>query len=68
MVFHLSEKQNIEVLVMVGCGDKIRSYNEVCQLLNANYADQRIRPSTIHRIVHKFEETVRDLPRSGSPI
>lgn len=44
----------IEVLVMVGDGDKIRGYSKVCQLFYAKDAVQTISPSTLCKIVHKF--------------
>lgn len=44
IVFHLSEKEKTEVLVMVRCGDKICIYNEGCKLFNYKYEDQTISP------------------------
>ena len=63
----LSEKQRIEVLIMIGCGVKQRSQHEVCEMFNNKYPNQQISQSTISRIFHKFEEsgTVSDLPRTG---
>ena len=65
----LTEKQRIEILIMLGCGDKIRSQAEVCTVFNEKYPDNQITQSTVSRVFHKFEEhgTVRDLPRSGRP-
>ena len=65
----LSERQRIEVLILLGCGDKIRSQSEVCTLFNAKYPDNQISQGTVSKIFHKFDEhgTVKDLPRNGRP-
>lgn len=65
----LSEKQRIEILIMIGCGDKMRSQLEVCEMFNNVYPDQQITQSTVSKIYHKFEETgsVKDVQRSGRP-
>lgn len=67
MVVRLSEKQRIEILIMVGYGNKTRSQEEVCEIFNEKYPEQRIRQATVSKIVHKFDEqgNVRDLPRTG---
>lgn len=54
---------------MVFVRDKIPCFIEVCQLFNAQFANQTLSPSTVCRIVNMFEETgnVSDLQRSGSP-
>ncbi|KAJ8919426.1 hypothetical protein NQ315_016522 [Exocentrus adspersus] len=61
----LSERQRIEILILLGCGDKIRSQAEVCALFNAKYTENQISQGS--EIFHKFEEhgTVHDLPRTG---
>lgn len=63
----LSERHRIEILILLGCGDKIRSQQEVCALFNEKYPDNQINQGTVSKIFHKFEEhgTVRDLPRTG---
>lgn len=65
----LSERHRIEILMMLGYGDKLRSQVEVCALFNAKYPENHISQSTVSRIFYKFEETgsVSDLPRSGRP-
>lgn len=65
----LSEGQRIEVLILLGCGDRMRSQSEVCTLFNAKYPEDHISQATVSKIFHKFEEhgTVKDLPRSGRP-
>ncbi|KAJ8921228.1 hypothetical protein NQ315_013700 [Exocentrus adspersus] len=63
----LSERQRIEILKLLGCGDKIRSQAEVCALFNAKYPKNQISQGTVSKIFHKFEEygTVHDLSRTG---
>ena len=65
----LSERQRIEVLILLGCGDRMRSQSEVCTLFNAKYPENHISQATVSKILHKFEEhgTVKDLSRSGRP-
>lgn len=64
---HLSEMQRIEILIMIGCGDKTRSQMEVCTMFNAKYPDRSITQSTVSRTERKFWENgnVRNLPKSG---
>lgn len=66
----LSEKQRIEVLMMIGYGDRVRSHQEVCQLFREKYPDQPISQSTVSRIENKFREhgVVKNLPKSGRPV
>lgn len=54
---HLTETQRIEILIMIGCGDKVRSQNEVVQLFNEKYPDSSVNQSTISRILNKFTDT-----------
>jgi Transposase. len=65
----LNETQRIDVLIMIGCGDRIRTQNEVCEMFNLKYPDTQITRSTVSKIERKFREAghVRDLPRSGRP-
>lgn len=65
----LSETQRMDVLFMIGCGDRTRTQNEVCEMFNIKYPGNRISQSTVSRIERKFREVghVRDLPRSGRP-
>ncbi|KAJ8919340.1 hypothetical protein NQ315_003924 [Exocentrus adspersus] len=60
----LSERQHIEILILLGCGDKIRSQAEVCAVFNAKCPENHISQGTVSKIFHKFEEhdTVHDLP------
>lgn len=70
MGLHLSEAQRIEVLIMIGCGDKTRTQLEVREMFNAKYPDRPISQATISRIERKFWEAghVSDIPKSGSNV
>lgn len=37
----LNETQRIDILIKVGCDDRLRTQNEVCHLLNAKYDDSQ---------------------------
>ena len=65
----LTEKERIEILIMLGCGDKRRSQTEVCTLFNNKYPDKNITQSAVSKIETKFWEdgNVRDRPRLGRP-
>ncbi|KAJ8935476.1 hypothetical protein NQ318_009601 [Aromia moschata] len=64
---HLTVTQRIEILIFIGCGNKTRTQQEVCNLFNAKYPDDPITQSTVSKIKSKFRETgdVKDLPKSG---
>lgn len=67
---NLSEKERIQILIIVGCGDKIRSHEEACQFFNAENPNRApISRSTVSKIVAKFAETgsVKDRARQGRP-
>jgi hypothetical protein len=66
----LSYKQRIEVLMLIGVGDKMRTQQEVCAMFNNKYPEQPISRSTVSKIEKKFIEfgTVQDLPKSGRPV
>ncbi|KAJ8945579.1 hypothetical protein NQ318_010436 [Aromia moschata] len=66
---HLTVTQIIEILIFIGCGNKTRTQQEVCNLFNAKYPDNTIIQSTVSKIESKFRETgdVKDLPKSGRP-
>lgn len=64
----LSEKERIHVLIMRGCGDRTRSYQEAADLFNITFPDRApITKSTVLKTVKRFQETgsVKDRPRSG---
>jgi Transposase. len=66
----LSERERIDILRMIGFGDKLRTHQEACQLFNATYPDRPpITQSTVSRVLARFEETgsVKDAPRAGRP-
>jgi Fe2+ or Zn2+ uptake regulation protein len=66
----LSEKQRIEVLMMIGYGDRAKTHQEVCQLFREKYPDQPINQSTISRIENKFRKhgVVKNLSKTGRPV
>ena len=50
---HLSEKERIEVLMMIGFRDKVHTQQEVCNLFNASDPDRpRITRSTVSNLLH----------------
>ncbi|KAJ8959188.1 hypothetical protein NQ318_022450 [Aromia moschata] len=63
----LSDTQRIEILILLGCGDKSRTQKQVCEIFNTKYPDRRIYQSTASRIENKFREfgNVTDIPKSG---
>ena len=66
----LTEKQRIEVLMMMGYGDRVRIQQEVCELFNQKYPNRPpISQATVSKIEHKFRQFghVRDVPRYGRP-
>lgn len=67
MVRHLSEKQRIDILIMIGCGDRTRTQTEVCEMFNNKYPDRPISQATVSRVERKFHEVghVRDIPKAG---
>ncbi|KAJ8957005.1 hypothetical protein NQ318_012172 [Aromia moschata] len=66
---HLTVTQKVEILIFIGCGNKTRTQQEVCNLFNAKYPDNPITQSAVNKIESKFRETgdVKDLPKSGRP-
>ncbi|XP_030754949.1 uncharacterized protein LOC115881550 [Sitophilus oryzae] len=65
----LSLTQRIEVLMIIGYGDRVRTQKEVCVLFNNKYPEMTIFQSTLSRIENKFRETgsVDNLSKSGRP-
>ncbi|XP_054263254.1 uncharacterized protein LOC128986764 [Macrosteles quadrilineatus] len=65
----LTTKQKIEILVIVGYGDKKRTQLEACDIFNNLYPDRQINRATVSKICNKFAETgdVASKPRSGRP-
>lgn len=67
LTMSLSVTQRIEILILLGCGDKTRTQKQVCEIFNTKYPDRRISQSTVSRIENKFREfgNVTDIPKSG---
>lgn len=65
----LTETQRIEVLIMVGYGDRTRTQQEVCNLFNIKYPNTPITQSTVSKIEKKFRETghVKHVANAGRP-
>ncbi|KAJ8963230.1 hypothetical protein NQ318_018696 [Aromia moschata] len=63
----LSDTKRIEILILLGCGDKTRTQKQVCEIFHTTYPDRRISQSTINRVENKFLEfgNVTDIPKSG---
>jgi len=67
----LTETERIEVLMMIGFGDRSRTHREVCVLFNETHPDLTpISQSTVTRIENKFRDLghVRDKPKTGRPL
>lgn len=66
---HLTETQRIEILILIGCGDKTRTQQEVCNLFNTKYPDRPISQSAVSKIERKFRETghVKHMSNAGRP-
>ncbi|KAJ8960604.1 hypothetical protein NQ318_013895, partial [Aromia moschata] len=76
---YLTESLKIEILMMIGYGDRARTQCEVVRLfremhpdlppLNQGTINPDIIQSTVSKIESKFRETgdVKDLPKSGRP-
>lgn len=67
---YLSERERIEILMMVGDGDRKRSTIEVCELFNHVHQERMpISRSTVSKIISKFAETesVRNKQKTGRP-
>lgn len=66
----LSEKHRIEILMILGYGDRRRTQDEVCNLFNNLHPELNISQSTVSKIWRKFQETgsVKDASRTGRPL
>lgn len=65
---HLNEQERITLLMMLGYGDRRRTFQEACNLFNTTFPNrENISKSTVHRVFHNFERSgnVKDLPKSG---
>lgn len=66
----LSEKERIEVLMMLGYGDRMRTQTEVCELFNNKYPNRApISQSVVSKIEKKYRDLghVRDNYTQGRP-
>lgn len=64
----LSEKERIEILMILGYGDMRRSQQETCNIFNNLYPNRNpITRSTVSKLVKKFNQngSVKDLSKSG---
>ncbi|KAJ8935366.1 hypothetical protein NQ318_012936, partial [Aromia moschata] len=63
------DTQRIQILILLGCGDKTRTQKQVCERFNTKYPDRRISQSTVSRIENKFREfgNVTYIPKSDNP-
>ncbi|KAJ4445003.1 hypothetical protein ANN_06802 [Periplaneta americana] len=66
----LSERERIQIVMIISYGERQRSHREAANLFNGKHPDRNPIPHTAAtRIVRKFTETgsIKDLPRSGCP-
>ena len=64
----LSEKERIEILMILEYGDVCRSQQETCNIFNNLYPNRNpITRSTLSKLMKKFNQTgaVKDLSKSG---
>lgn len=70
MALELSETERIQVLMIVGYGDRKRTQREVCQLFNELHPNRpQITQSCVSKLLKKFNETgsVKDKLHTGRP-
>lgn len=66
----LTRTERIEILMMIGYGDRRRTHEEACALFNAEHPNREpITRSTVTKMHSKFRNTgdVKDLEKSGRP-
>ncbi|KAJ8909418.1 hypothetical protein NQ315_013328 [Exocentrus adspersus] len=64
----LSEKERIEILMILGYGDVRRSQQETCNIFNHLYPNRNpITRSTVSKLLKKFNQNgaIKDLSKSG---
>lgn len=67
---HLTETQRIEILMILGYGDRMRTQQEVCNIFNDKYPDRNpLTRSTVSKVFKKFRESghVKDAAHYGRP-
>ncbi|KAJ8983764.1 hypothetical protein NQ317_006096 [Molorchus minor] len=62
----LSQREHIELLMMIGYGGRLSTHQEACDVFNDTYPEEQISRFTV-RLVARYDKTpsVADLPRSG---
>lgn len=55
-MMHLIE-QKLEILVMIGCGDKARIQKDLCEMFNNKFPDRPVSQCTVLKIYSKKIET-----------
>lgn len=65
----LSERERIEILMMIGFGDRRRTHQEVCDLFNDNHPNRQISRSLVTKTLQRYNRSgsVANLPKSGRP-
>lgn len=66
----LSDREKIQILMMVGYGDRKRTQLEVCNLFNELYPNRNpITQSCVSKLIRRFNDTgsIKNLPRTGRP-
>lgn len=66
----LTEKERIEILMMIGFGDRVRTHEEVCHLFNAVHPDRNpISRSAVSKTLKRYTlfGSVKNLSKSGRP-
>jgi len=66
----MTESERIEILMMIGYGDRKRTHQEVCNLFNDTHPDKNpISKSTVTRTLQRYRETggVKDRIKTGRP-
>ncbi|KAJ8942234.1 hypothetical protein NQ318_003081 [Aromia moschata] len=67
----LSEIERIEILMIIGYGDRRRSLDQVVVIFNELHSDREpLSKSTVSKTLQRFHETggVKDRPKSGRPV
>ena len=67
----LSDTERIEILMMIGYGDRTRSFSQVVNIFNELHPDREpITKSTVSKTLQRFHETggVKDRPKSERPV
>lgn len=64
---HLSERERIEILMMIGFGDRRRTHQEVCDLFNNIHPNRQITRSIVTKTLQRYNTngTVGNLRKSG---